>query len=193
MNTLRFATLVAVMALSACGVQKLPEQVPTEQEPVTPVNPNPVIPEEEDNELPALPTEAPELFATNYQRQLNVEYVDFDALVENPSAYTNRTIETRGVIRATCQVRGCWTEVRSARDAKSKSMTVRFINYSFFVPLDSRSADVRFQGTVKVETISANQVAEYESEGYVFGAKNADGSVTQVGFTANGVEMWRKK
>lgn len=192
MNSLRFATILAVLALSACGVEKLPEQLPIGQEPVTPITPNPVVPEETD-ELPALPDTAPELFATNYRRQANIEAVDFDELVTNPSKYVNRTIETRGIVRASCQVRGCWMEVRSVRDAKGHSMTVRFVNYSFFVPLDSRSADVRFQGTVKVETITATQVAEYESEGYVFGAKNADGSVTQVGFTANGVEMWRKK
>ncbi|MGV3623636.1 MAG: DUF4920 domain-containing protein [Archangium sp.] len=191
MNSLRSAMVVAVMALSACGVEKLPEQLPTNPDPVTPTNPNPME-TEESNELPALPTTAPELFATNYKRQAGIDYVDFDELVANPQTYVNRTIETRGIVRASCQVRGCWMEVRSVRDAKSKSMTVRFVNYSFFVPLDSRSADVRFQGTVKVETLTAAQVAEYESEGYAFGAKNADGSVTQVGFTANGVEMWRK-
>ncbi len=193
MNFSRAVTMMAVLAVSACGVEKLPEQLPIDQTPVTPNNPNPVVPEE-NNELPALPERAPELFAVNYQRQANIEYVDFDELVANPSKYVDRAvIETRGVVRASCQVRGCWMEVRSARDAKSTSMTVRFLNYSFFVPLDSRSGDVRFQGKVKVENLTATQVAELESEGYSFGAKNADGSVTTVGFTANGVEMWRKQ
>lgn len=192
MTSLRSVTMTAVLALSACGVEKLPEQLPINQTPVTPTPTTPTTPEETD-ELPALPDRAPELFATNYRRAEGIEYVDFDELVTNPTQYVNRTIETRGVVRAACQVRGCWMEVRSVRDAKSTSMTVRFINYSFFVPLDSRAADVRFQGTVKVETISAAQVADYEAEGYVFSGKNADGSVTQVGFTANGVEMWRKQ
>ncbi|MBL9038645.1 MAG: DUF4920 domain-containing protein [Archangium sp.] len=190
MNLLRAALVSSLLALG-CNVDPGPVQQNIDgTKPVT-VVPEMTAPVVDD--LPALPDRAPELFATSYRRATGIESVDFDDLVARPADYTGRTIETRGVVRASCQIRGCWMEVRSVRDVKSSSMTVRFKNYSFFVPLDSRSADVRFQGVVKVETITAAQVAEYESEGYVFGAKNADGSVTQVGFTADGVEMWRER
>lgn len=196
MRTLRALALLVLPGLLACGVQ--PGPIETTPEPLEPVYKEPTNPTQPDpmpmtDGLPPLPETPPEVFANTYRRDTAVTGVDFDALIAEPSAFAQRTIEVRGVVRASCQVRGCWMEVRSARDAKSRTLTVRFKNYSFFVPLDSRGADVRFQGVVQIQTVPANEIATYESEGYVFDTKNADGSATLLGFTANGVEMWRKK
>ena len=127
-----------------------PTQPTDPAQPEQPTQPtNPTQPMQTD-ELPALPSTPPQIFAPTYVRDGTVPNVDFDVLVADPAKYQNQTIEVRGVVRASCQVRGCWMEVRSVRDAKSESITVRFINYSFFVPLDSRGADVRFQGVVEI-------------------------------------------
>ncbi len=195
MHTLRTQSFLLAAFLLSCGVERGgPAPVdPTESNLNAPNEPVSSQPEETQpaDDLPPLPSSSPEVFGAPLAD--GVDYVDFDALLADPSAYTQRVVETRGVVRASCQVRGCWMEVRSARDAKSSSMTVRFKNYSFFVPLDSRRADVRYQGVMKVQKVGAAQVADYEAEGYVFDTKNEDGSVTLIEFTASGVEMWRQR
>ncbi len=191
MNSLSAKSLFVVLAVSACGVEEVKDT------PTVPLNPQPTVPCESctPEEVPDLPVpeEGPELFPWNYSRFTDVDYVNFDTLVANPDSAAGRIVETRGVVRASCQARGCWMEVRSSLDASSQSMTVRFKDYSFFVPLDSRSADVRFQGQVQITRLTSSEVAHYESEGYTFSNKEADGSVTILEFTAIGVEMWRRK
>ena len=44
--------------------------------------------------------------------------------------------------------------MRSLRDATSEDMTVRFMDYGFFVPLDSRGTVVLIEGTAAVEITS---------------------------------------
>ena len=83
-------------------------------------------------------------------------------------------------------------EMRSLRDAASENITVRFVDYGFFVPLDSRGTIVRIEGTASVETLSAAEVEHYIAEGYDPGIVNEDGTVTVVSFMATGVEMWNR-
>lgn len=139
---------------------------------------------------PEVQEEAPELFGKPLKEGVTV--VDFDELVANPIAYKGATIETRGAVRASCTKRGCWMEVRSATNAASAAITVRFANYSFFVPLDSRGSNVRFQGKMNVVTLSAAEVKELEAEGGTV-EKLPDGTAQAITFIATGVEMRGRK
>ena len=122
----------------------------------------------------------------------NVLVVGFDDLIREPTLYAERTIELEGIVRANCTKRGCWMEVRSLMDSASESITVRFLDYGFFVPLDSRGGIVRFQGTALVETLSAEEVQHLIDEGYDPGIVEEDGTATVISFTATGVEMWNR-
>lgn len=115
--------------------------------------------------------------------------VDVSNLIANPKEYAKQKIITSGIVRQACQKRGCWMDVRPEEDRSGASITVRFKNYKFFVPLDSRGAKVRMEGVTKVTTYSAADVTHLEEEGAVIENKNPDGSVDIVEFTASGVEM----
>ena len=83
-------------------------------------------------------------------------------------------------------------ELRSLRDPASENVTARFLNYGFFVPLDSRGAVIRMEGVAAVTTLSAEEVEELIAEGYDPGIIEEDGTATVVSFTASGVMMWNR-
>ena len=122
----------------------------------------------------------------------DAEFVSFDDLLDEPAAYAERTIQTEGIVRRVCSKRGCWMEVRSLFDTASENVTSRFLDYGFFVPLDSRGAIVRFEGTAEVRTLTAEEVQELIAEGYDPGVVDEDGTATLINFTSSGVEMWNR-
>ena len=64
-------------------------------------------------------------------------------------------------------------------------MRVTFKDYGFFVPTDSAGAKARVAGTLKVSTLSAEEVAHLKSEG----AQVKSGREVQL--VASGVELRR--
>jgi hypothetical protein len=139
---------------------------------------------------PAPPPDEPhgtELFGSALTR--DVSFVAFDDLIADPDAFVGEVIQTSGVVRANCNKRGCWMEVRSPDDAASPGLTVRFVDYSFFIPLDSRGAQVKVQGETSVQILDPDEVADLISEGYDSGVALPDGSAKVLTFVATGVEM----
>ncbi len=116
-------------------------------------------------------------------------FVYFDDLMAAPSDFNRVTLKTEGIVRVNCNKRGCWMDVRSPGDANSNGLTVRFKDYGFFIPLDSRGASVRIEGVANTTVLSPEDVAHYQSEGYDLYV-NEDGTADIVSFTATGVEMW---
>ena len=122
----------------------------------------------------------------------NVEFVQLETLLADPENYHNVLLQTEGTVRGVCQRRGCWMEMRSTDNPASESMTVKFVDYGFFVPLDSRSAVVRVQGTADVTALTAEQVEELLAEGYDPGVVREDGTAVLIRFMASGVRMWNR-
>ena len=83
-------------------------------------------------------------------------------------------------------------EVRSTEDPTSENVNVRFLDYGFFVPLDSRGALVRVEGTPAVRRLTVEEVEELLAEGYDPGIVREDGTATVIRFTASGVMMWNR-
>ena len=83
-------------------------------------------------------------------------------------------------------------ELRSEDDPSGEGVTVKFLDYGFFVPLDSRGAFVRVEGIPAVETLSAEEVEELLAEGYDPGVVREDGTATLIRFLASGVMMWNR-
>jgi len=117
------------------------------------------------------------------------ELTPLTEIVKAPEAFTRKDLLMTGIVRANCQTRGCWMEIRPVDDRLGTPITVRFKDYEFFVPLNSRGATVKLDGRVEIKTLSAADVKHLEEEGASFSNKKPDGSVEQVEVTASGVEM----
>ena len=121
----------------------------------------------------------------------DAEIVLFEDLLAYPEDYADTTIQTEGIVRQNCQKRGCWMEIRSLTNAESGTMVVRFLNYGFFVPVDSRGSTARIEGITTVETLSAAELNMLIAEGYTAGVvQKDDGTAVMLSFTASGVMMW---
>ena len=136
---------------------------------------------------PLDPLSAAEVFGKSLAG--GVPVVALEDMAQSPDPYLTKTIESSGVVRANCTKKGCWMEVRPVSDVQGTGLMVQFKNYGFFVPLDSRGHEVRFQGVVTVQTWSAAEVREKEAEGATVPNKQPDGSARLVTFIATGVEM----
>ena len=58
-------------------------------------------------------------------------------------------VKLRGVINACCQKKVCWMDMDLTED---QSMTVRFKDYGFFVPMNSAGRTAVIEGVAKVDT-----------------------------------------
>lgn len=114
-------------------------------------------------------------------------------LLAKPEAYENKQITTSGNVRQVCQQRGCWAEIRESATSEGKTMRVTFKGYLFFLPKDSKGANVKIEGQVSVELLSPEHVEHLESEGASFQDKRPDGSALAIEFIASGVEMTGRK
>jgi hypothetical protein len=108
-------------------------------------------------------------------------------IMKDPEKYENKKIILEGTVDAVCQKKGCWMEVKPAPD--ESGVRVTFKDYGFFVPKDSKSLKVRAEGKIKITTLSKADADHYEEEGAQL-VRNADGTVTEIGFVASGVELY---
>jgi hypothetical protein len=179
---------LAPLALALCGLLACSSN---ETKTAAPAPAPAVEPAPEETPVETPPAEEPyELFGA---KLANREEVAFETLLADPAAYRGKKIITTGVVRQNCQKRGCWMDVRPQEDRAALSLTVRFLDYEFFVPLDSRGARVRMEGVTKVTTLTAEEVKHMEDEGAVVQGKKPDGTADSVEFTASGVEMRGRK
>jgi hypothetical protein len=83
---------------------------------------------------------------------------------------------------------GCWAELAPKKDAKSVRVNMK--DHAFFIPLQSAGAIARAEGVFSVKTLSKAEVDHLINEdGAKFDNRNADGTVTEISFVANGIEL----
>jgi hypothetical protein len=117
--------------------------------------------------------------------------VSLAKVLANPAKYAGKTVRVEGVIVRSCKMEGCWLELAPTKDAKS--VRVKMKDHAFFVPLDSAGASAKAEGIFTVKTLSKEEVKHLvEEDGAKFDNINADGTVTEISFTATGVELTRK-
>lgn len=117
--------------------------------------------------------------------------VSLAKVLANPAKYAGKTVRVEGVIVRSCKMEGCWLELAPTKD--SKSVRVKMKDHAFFVPLDSAGASAKAEGVFTVKTLSKEEVKHMvEEDGAKFDNINADGTVTEISFTATGVELTRK-
>ena len=122
----------------------------------------------------------------------NSKKVSLTKIMANPSKYAGKTVSVEGVIVRSCKMEGCWMELAPSKEAKS--VRVKMKDHAFFIPLDSAGATARAEGVFSVKTLSKEEVRHLiEEDGAKFDNVNKDGTVTEISFEANGVELTRKK
>lgn len=62
-------------------------------------------------------------------------------------------VKVKGTINSCCQKKGCWMDMEIA---EGENMTVRFKDYSFFVPMNSAGREAIIEGVAKIDTQSVD-------------------------------------
>lgn len=108
--------------------------------------------------------------------------------IKNPNKYGGKTILVEGVIVRSCKMEGCWLELAPKKDAAA--VRIKMKDHAFFVPLDAAGLTARVEGVMAVKTLSKAEVEHLMNEdGAKFDKINADGTVTEISFLADGVEL----
>lgn len=79
--------------------------------------------------------------------------IDANELLAMMEGQDSMNVKVRGTINACCQKKGCWMDMNLSDD---QSMTVRFKDYGFFVPMNSAGRDAIIEGVAKVDTQSVD-------------------------------------
>jgi len=114
--------------------------------------------------------------------------VSLAEIIEHPDKYKGKMIILEGTVDGVCQKKGCWMEMVPADS--EHGIRVTFKNYGFFVPKDAKGFKVRAEGKVKLSTLSKEDADHLEEEGASL-VRNADGTASEIGFVASGVELYR--
>ncbi|HEV8590794.1 MAG TPA: DUF4920 domain-containing protein [Pyrinomonadaceae bacterium] len=120
----------------------------------------------------------------------SAQKVSLAKVMKDPSKYAGKTVLVEGVIVRSCKMEGCWAELAPKKDATS--VRVKMKDHAFFIPLQSTGATTRAEGVFSVKTLSKAEVDHLVNEdGAKFDNRNADGTVTEISFVANGIELRR--
>jgi hypothetical protein len=115
--------------------------------------------------------------------------VALEDILKDPKKFENKKVIIEGTVNNVCQKKGCWMEVSAGKD--QPGVRVTFKDYGFFVPKDAAGYKVRAEGKVKVATLSEETADHYEEEGAKV-VRNDDGTATEIGFVAYGVELYKQ-
>ena len=80
--------------------------------------------------------------------------------LQQPAKYQNQKVLLEGKISDVCQMKGCWLMLSDGE----RTIRIKFENYSFFVPKDSRGKKVRAEGRIVQETLSEAMARHYAAE-----------------------------
>jgi len=87
--------------------------------------------------------------------------VEASTLPELVKGKESVTVKIKGVIKAVCQVKGCWMTTDLGN---GKSMRIRFKDYAFFMPKDADGKTFYAHGVASVETTSVAQLRHYAED-----------------------------
>jgi len=107
-------------------------------------------------------------------------------VMKNPSEFVGKSLILEGNVAEVCAKKGCWMEVLP--EADSVSVRVTFKDYGFFVPKDCHGMIARMEGQFERKELSKEDADHMEAEGARI-IRNPDGTATELGFVAAGVEL----
>ena len=116
--------------------------------------------------------------------------IELRAVLKEPDKYLDKPVVIEGTIAEVCQKKGCWMEVQCG--GADSTVRVTFLDYGFFVPKDSHGMLVRAEGRFHAKVWSKEDADHLEGEGAHL-VRQPDGTATEVGFVASGVELRQPK
>lgn len=116
------------------------------------------------------------------------EAVSMAAIMAKPEQFTKKPILVEGTVVKSCTAMGCWMQL--APSANETGMRVEMKDESFFIPLNAAGSQGRAIGIVTLKPVAKADVEAKIGKGAMV-KKNADGSGTEIGFEATGVELRR--
>lgn len=84
----------------------------------------------------------------------------FHEAYESPGKFKNKEVVLEGTVTTVCKTKGCWMEITNGKD----KIRVKFENYSFFVPWDSKGKKVKIQGKILKEKVKADTFKHWLEE-----------------------------
>lgn len=109
-------------------------------------------------------------------------------VLEDPQSYTKDAVVVEGVIAASCTRQGCWMQLAPSEETDAPSVRVEFKDHGFFIPLQAKGMKARAEGVAVVKTLTKADADHLEGEGAKL-KRQKDGTVLEVSFIANGVEL----
>jgi hypothetical protein len=109
-------------------------------------------------------------------------------IMKQPKKYENKRIVLKGTVDAVCQKKGCWMVLLPGDN--ETGVRVTFKDYGFFVPKDAKGFKVRAEGKLHFTTLSKEEADHLEEDGAKL-VRDADGKVSEIGFVASGVELYK--
>jgi len=92
--------------------------------------------------------------------------VGYDELLAKMQTMDSVEAKVVGKIETVCQVKGCWMNIVSEKDADAEPMFVKFKDYGFFMPLDCTGKTAIMRGKAFREVTSVAELRHYaEDEG----------------------------
>lgn len=113
---------------------------------------------------------------------------DIAKSLEDPSKFDGETVEISGVVTRSCQMAGCWAEIKDEKSGKTVRAT--FGDHDFAIPLRSAGMKIRAEGKFVAQLISKEEIDEIIKErGTKFPNRNEDGTLTVITFDTTGIEL----
>lgn len=109
-----------------------------------------------------------------------------DELLADPAAHDGQRLLLTGTIDEACPVKGCWMTFTDGE----QSLRVKFLDYGFFVPLDSAGRTARMEGTFSIREVPLAEARHYlEDAGRHDEAAALTGPQQGYEFVAHGVQL----
>lgn len=83
------------------------------------------------------------------------------ATIEGKREFAAEPVKIEGEVESVCQMKGCWMKIKKT---DGSTMTVKFKDYDFFVPMDITGKKVIFEGTPKIKTTSVAELKHYAED-----------------------------
>ena len=80
-----------------------------------------------------------------------------DDILADPQAYDGETVLLEATIDECCPKKGCWMTFTHGDDV----VRVTFLDYGFFVPLDSAGSTVRVEGKFAIREVPVDEARHY--------------------------------
>ena len=106
-------------------------------------------------------------------------------VIARPTQYSKAPVVVEGVIVRSCTMKGCWMQLAADKDATG--LRVDF-DHKFFIPLKAAGMRARAVGVAFVKDHTKDSADHVAEEGGLV-TRKADGSGTEIGFAATGVEL----